>query len=254
MAQTQKENSPYNGHPKANSSFTSSFASHQTSKSSLSLLASSPPRISHMPSLLTPLPEAPTESSDVEYVDLAPLIGDPRPDFFKLLHPQDHSKLKTAWDKMLHKRFLPTGLLSILPFYLSTEFQEVQVKATLTVPLPPNNLPPLEEGKDTSSFLRARIDSISNRSIASVLSDMESMPSPINVSVQEYTSRQRSASVTTQSVSYASMHLARMVSIVRGCKEAMFEEYRALESPYGSDVDIVTARAEFSAAWSNWER
>ena len=35
-------------------------------------------------------------------------------------HPQDHTRLKTAWDEMLN--FLSPNILSVIPFYLTSTY------------------------------------------------------------------------------------------------------------------------------------
>lgn len=178
-------------------------------------------------------------------------------DFEELLDPRDHSKLKTAWDKMLDKRFLTSGVLAVLPFYLSAEFADVQIKTALNVPLPPNSVYVPTEDDTRSPFIpptRARSNTL--RSIASVLDEttVNEPPDPAELLAADCASnyRERSRSVTTSS--WASMHLAKTVSHLQGCKEAVWEEYSKLGCSFVSDPPINIIRAEFQTAWSDWER
>ena len=50
------------------------------------------------------------------------------------------------------------------------------------------------------------------------------------------------------------MHLGRMVSVVQSCREAIWNEYMALESATPTTTaEIFDLKDEFNAAWLNWE-
>ena len=53
--------------------------------------------------------------------------------------------------------------------------------------------------------------------------------------------------------SFASMHLARALSLVQGCKEAMWQEYKDLDTPEVDGEELPDLRKEFNAAWKHWE-
>ncbi|KAJ3524381.1 hypothetical protein NM688_g8574 [Phlebia brevispora] len=182
-------------------------------------------------------------------------------DFELVLDPRDHSKLKRAWDDMLEKRFLSSKLLAILPFYLSAEFMDVQIRTAVNVPLPPNTIyvPDDETSASASPTLfptRQRSNTL--QSISSVLeqsvTSTQEPPDPAELLAADCASnyRERSRSVTTSS--WASMHLARTVNILQGCKEAIWDEYSKFGCPFVTQQSLNVTRAEFQAAWTDWER
>ncbi len=172
------------------------------------------------------------------------------PDFTNLLNPQDHTRLKAAWLEMLHHRFLSPKLISVLPFYLSSsELKDVKTLPTLHVPLPPNS------------------DAINNSLSHWFDNDLEDRDPNFVLDFHSQSARQSSESrkAETASISsrhsrstfssaWASMHLARTVDLIEGCKYAIFEEFKRMESPHihEGDVDGSIARAEFESAWANW--
>lgn len=203
----------------------------------------------------TPLPKYSQERSSTdtlpsETVDLAN-------------HPQNHMKLKAAWDSMLASRFISNKVLSILPFYLSTLFSGLEIYNLYTVPLPGNT--PLEHGvgdDDDSlySFPRPRhrppqknptvnIDSnnLINHPIITELPRLQAMDS------QEL----------------AGMHLHRVVHFIKSCKETIRQEYYKLypedksvrpsarvQKQFGNDImGMVYPGAQpesFDIEWCDW--
>lgn len=171
-------------------------------------------------------------------------------------HPQDHSRLKTAWERMLAVRFLNSSLINVLPFYLSTCFVDVQSHAPLQVPLPPNSSTPFSAG------VRSSFDNQNSMPDSPfILAPYSGRKSSDLVEIVAAKREQRLAQKN------ATMHLARAVCIVTGCKEAIWDEYKSL---YGPELPPVTrtarpteaasqayrssAREGFDRAWSNWER
>lgn len=170
------------------------------------------------------------------------------PDYESLLHPQDHNKLKQAWNNMLLNRFLASKVVSVLQLYLSTEFGNVQTHPPLQIPLPPNSdslsAPSTEHLPGFSLF--------NSENIPEVYIDLKSQSirnstDSRNGDAVSHISR-RSSPMTISN--WAPMHLARTVSFIEGCRDAIWEEYRAIDSLNG--VEAVNTRYEFEVAWSNW--
>ncbi|KAI0925790.1 hypothetical protein AcW1_008122 [Taiwanofungus camphoratus] len=173
-------------------------------------------------------------------------------DMDQLLDPQDHSKLKTAWEAMLHHRFLTPSLLSVLPFYLSSSFRDIQMMPTLHIVLPPNSY--LEDNNYGSSHFFHDGD---------VPSDLSALYLDLKVHGSRWSSDSRADRSSTRSrqssatiSSWASLHLARSVQTIRGCKEAIWAEYKELAGVEGcldANGVVMNQREEFEAAWTNWE-
>ncbi|KAF9223770.1 hypothetical protein BS17DRAFT_880364 [Gyrodon lividus] len=141
--------------------------------------------------------------------------------------PRDHSRLKRAWEEMLSDSFLAANLISILPFHLGAWFREIRSHPTLRVPLP--SYSSRRRGAQPTSGLPDLIDpdalfelrSLSGNS--SPESDDDSTPSMSRKSSQRGVS------------SWASMHLARSVRTIVGCKESIWQAYERL---YGQDPSL----------------
>lgn len=202
------------------------------------------------------IPKTPYSTPSLLHADTprASSISDPEqtPD------PRDHSKLKTAWDAMLSSRFLATNLLSVLPFYLSSTFVDVQTRAPFKVTLPPNSdskqtLPSRRSGDSyTESLYQSTICSDDSYSLA------QSPQSDKNLSFSY-------EQLCPYSSSWSGMHLARTVNTVTGCKEAMWHEYKNMyaldimrtksdkdKTPYFRPESAI--RDDFDAEWTSWEK
>ncbi|TFK49957.1 hypothetical protein OE88DRAFT_298672 [Heliocybe sulcata] len=163
---------------------------------------------------------------------------------------RDHSKLKAAWDAMLHARFLAPRLHSLLPFYLSSlDYTEVNTHEALHIPMPPN-----------STLVDGSRKPVPAPDIQIDLSDILELKSRLRgLSVNsgpalEPTKRQASTMIQ----SCAPIHLMRMVRLITACKESIWVEFQRL---YGDDPKVHplkerpsqnTCRDEFEVAWSNW--
>ncbi|KIY67262.1 hypothetical protein CYLTODRAFT_422673 [Cylindrobasidium torrendii FP15055 ss-10] len=178
--------------------------------------------------------------------------------------PQDHTKLRAAWDSMLSKRFLSSQLLSVLPFYLSSCFDEVQSHPTLEIPLPPNS--PSFNGPKTdnrsSIHSDGMIDVGSQFAMASGAGRRSGDADPVPVS--------QPTDVARDAVPFwANMHLAKVVETIVSCKEAIWAEYEHQNQPKAEEIRHVVrtvrqknnvrllpstynVREEFDNAWSNW--
>lgn len=207
----------------------------------------------------------PIEVSQWDTVRSSFLSSDPEPEPEELdiehdAHPQDHSKLKASWDSMLSSRFLSPNITTVLPFYLSSCFIDVQSHPLFQVPLPPNSSSSSTSSKTSQESLRSWFDPDQQFNIApysgrkSNEAEMSSMFSSDRISHK---------SIPTSEA----MHLARAVKTVTSCKEAIWAEYRKL---YNAELPPVTrtsrpkdvisqasqssAREGFEKAWSNWEK
>ncbi|RDB26274.1 Demethylmenaquinone methyltransferase [Hypsizygus marmoreus] len=177
--------------------------------------------------------------------------------------PRDHSKLKAAWDAMLASRFLATSLLSVLPFYLSSTFVDVQSFPPLKVRLPPNS------GRENSPPLPGLRRSGDSGIAESVYQD--SVYSKVTCK-SDGASSSSGDTICSASSCWPTMHLAKAVSTITGCKDAIWEEYQEI---YGGDAtplvilplairtnrpDGVIAersktsvREAFDAEWASWQ-
>lgn len=200
-------------------------------------------------------PVTPTSTSPNS--QLGPLISysEQKPEPDSVVDPRDHTRLKAAWEVMLSSRFLATKLLAVLPFYLSSVFIDIQINPPLRVHLPPNSNTLLEQ--------RQSVDSVSSDPVASDSSHGSCSISPgrrSSCSMQSISSPSFTSSCTT-------MHLARTVETIKGCKEAIWEEYEKLYSTDSMPAVTRTARPQsaavlsakpsaretFEAEWSVWE-
>lgn len=160
-------------------------------------------------------------------------------------HPQDHTKLSTAWDAMLAGRFLAPNILTILPFYLSSCFEDVRSHPPMQILLPPNSF--------------RNFGTLSNFSF-----DSETQP----LELTRYSSQASDESAVMLPTATDSLHLSKVVMTVRSCKEAIWTEYQKLfpaESPLVTSsarpkdalslsyMSKSSAREAFDKAWSNWE-
>ncbi|KAF8907313.1 hypothetical protein CPB84DRAFT_302751 [Gymnopilus junonius] len=185
-------------------------------------------------------------------------------------HPQDHTRLKAAWDALLDTRFLSPNLLSVLPFYLtSSGFEETKVQSPLVVTLPPNsgNVPTLKTYRSMGS-MRVKPE----HSLADTLFDFSPalLSSSANYKTDGFVFWSSVFSINQPSTQgRGSMHLAKTVSTIKGCKEAIWEEHKKLywndalyilsRTAPGEEEDYKTqpyrhvVRKAFEVDWRNWE-
>jgi hypothetical protein len=170
--------------------------------------------------------------------------------------PRDHSRLKAAWEAMLESRFLPLQLLTVLPFYLSSVFTNVQSHPSLQIPLPPNSHCRSSDGPkietiDPDIFF----DNFSAARSSTQFDDDSLFYSPLKTSQRTIPS-------------WAPMHLAKTVQTISECKRAIWVEYdklyhndpalpRVTRTSRQKDMPGMmrkTTRDEFEEAWSNWQQ
>ena len=184
--------------------------------------------------------------------------------YVDLEHPQDHTRLKAAWDSMLATRFLSPNLLSVLPFYLTSASFSVKPHPPILVPLPPNS------GVSTSSL--KSIQSMGSLRypdrLGSSMFDLHPTSSNRSVKTDGFSIRTSfSAIPRPQPPPWGTMHLAKVTSVIRGCKEAIWLEYKKLylkdalnilartapdEEDYLLGPDCAIHRA-FEVDWNNWD-
>jgi hypothetical protein len=156
-----------------------------------------------------------------------------------------------AWDAMLQKRFLVPCYTTVCLLYFQATYT-VKAHPLLQIPLPPSSW---EQGERSSS-----------------LSNLNTNTSCRRQSTQSATSDEDKLTMDCQGINrvslWASMHLARTVRTVIGCKENIWEAYQELFGQQPSDrhvrssgyknqqdTDLSAAvRDAFEAAWFNWER
>ncbi|KAJ7678912.1 hypothetical protein DFH06DRAFT_1078177 [Mycena polygramma] len=135
-------------------------------------------------------------------------------------HPEDHTRLKAAWDAMLSRRFLAASVITVLPFYLSSFFQNVQTHPTLQILIPPSSVAPDPGSRDSGDSFDA-----------DTLFDMNSSASRLgDTDMYSIKSKStRSSQPSQRAVPFwGRMHLAKTVNTVSACKEAIWSEYRQL--------------------------
>lgn len=231
----------------------------ELNKSSLSTLQESPTS-TFTPSVSNFSPGPKSAHSHKAHV-IPPPIPPPTNSF--QASPQDHSRLKAAWDAMLSRRFLAPQLITVLPFYLSSWFVDIKTHPILHIPLPRNSSP------DSRVFCP-----IGDASLPNAFSDDQFTLSRSTGSRQSDSDEKSLSSTSSKGSSktlpsWAPMHLARTVQTVRACKEAIWEEYSKL---YSSDLPptisqaqlkeghravtstTANARESFEKAWDNWEK
>lgn len=173
------------------------------------------------------------------------------------LHSMGHTKLKAAWDAMLSSRFLAPQLITVLPFYLSSTFVNVQTLSSLQISLPPSP----HERRQTS------LESQSSSEYDDTL--FESPPSAERQSedVDVFSLRSTQSSQRTVPSQCAFMHLAKTVKTITACKEAIWTEYEKLYSgrlpPVARTARLKdgrldrfrhSPREDFDSEWKKWER
>ncbi|KAK0235952.1 hypothetical protein EDD85DRAFT_622006 [Armillaria nabsnona] len=227
------------------------------SKSTLETLREHPTSGSHTP-YSSQTPDRTRRMSNT----LSTLVdtSEPSPDHYHDLagHPQDHSKLKAAWEAMLSRRFLAPQLLSVLPFYLSSCFTDVQTHPTLSIDLPPNSR---SSAHGTSGPRNGHPLSWIDLDSQFVLKSTKNARRSNETDDISF----RSSIASHDSVpSWAVMHLAKTVQTIMACKEAIWDEYKHLQlAPELPPVvrtpkafrttQQASVREDFDSAWANWQ-
>lgn len=138
-------------------------------------------------------------------------------------HPQDHSRLKAAWNSMLSQGKFPSHFGIAIPSYLSsTPFQIIQICPPTTVTLPPNS------GAVSNQSLRL------TRSTGNLpASSSYKIPKSNMLTVPQF---DRHTSPSTSSVAAsqlprsneAALQLARTVRLITASKALLLQHYEVL--------------------------
>ncbi|KAG6813943.1 hypothetical protein H0H92_005197 [Tricholoma furcatifolium] len=188
---------------------------------------------------------------------------------------RDHSRLKVAWNAMLASRFIAENALTVLPFYLSSTFVDVQSLPPVKVLLPPNSPFNSSERRavlkrsSTESFFTATTFTSSRK--APPLSRTSSAWSAKSAAPSSLSRTSSGDSLDPYTTEFAQMHLANTVHTVLGCKEAIWQEYKKLYdfnvtkvvSPSAASPSGYTAhstprnlksaiRESFDDEWESW--
>ncbi|TFK33245.1 hypothetical protein BDQ12DRAFT_738933 [Crucibulum laeve] len=243
----------------ASSRSTATLCSDPWSQASDEQTYGSPTRSSSMYQPDSPrMPLSPSMSINTFSSAFTSRLSPPRPSTPGPSHPQDHTRLKTAWEAMLSKRFLSDKPTSVLPFYISSSFVDVQTHPPCKIYLPPNSnaMPAV---KQPESFNKS---SSPGRRGISEYSPFGLRPSPSARSLNSdgFSVRMGSTKCQANTSAWASMHLAKAVSTVASCKEAIWQEYSNLY-PDDSAADMyrrprseeLTPRQTFELDWENWQ-
>lgn len=152
---------------------------------------------------------------------------------------------------MLNVRFINPQILTVLPFYLQAVFQEVQTIPGLQLFLPPpSEVVDIPESSDSDSNIS--VDSSSSTLVGSA-SSTSLLTQPRRLSEGSQVSKFSHATVEPESLIRARMHLSRTVEVVRGCKEAMWDEYEKLHKMDRNVPNSRLDRDDFESYFHNWE-
>jgi len=151
--------------------------------------------------------------------------------------PEDHSRLRRAWEEMLDNSFLISQLLSVLPFYLSSTFSSIQSHPVLQIPLP-HSSSNRQQLTTQQSMSTIQLDPATLFELRA----LSAQPSAEDCNATAgYSQRNMS--------SWACMHLARTVRTIVGCKESIWSAYERL---YGGDhlpPVVRTAQQKLLSSW-----
>jgi hypothetical protein len=173
--------------------------------------------------------------------------------------PEDHSRLRRAWEEMLDDYFLTLRLLSVLPFYLSLSFPSIELHPPLQIPLP-------HSSSSRQQLTTQHLMSTVQLHPATLFELRASSAQPSS----EVDYRETSGCSQRSMSSWACMHLARTVRTIMGCKESIWSAYQRvyvsdplppvvrtaqqkhLPSRYGGATNPL--RDCFERDWINWEK
>lgn len=178
------------------------------------------------------------------------------------LDPLNHSKLKEAWQSMLHSRFLAPRLTSVLPFYINSEFHDMITHPPLFIALP-------SASDRRTSFSKIAWDagreSESDPDLRTDLQDPSFRSSRYTSDSDEPCGITQVSAMNPRAV----MHLARTVNIIEGCKDAIWEEYEKIaqekrkkepsfqhfdDSQDVNQLGLNPIKQDFEEAWANWQK
>ncbi|KAF9485172.1 S-adenosyl-L-methionine-dependent methyltransferase [Pholiota conissans] len=247
--------------PKSPSSPMASLASLHEYLKGGSKLASQPSLYVPEPSTVRYPPSIPSNSSSATQATLD-----------NSDHPQDHTRLKLSWEAMLSTRFLSPKVVAVLPFYLTSAFVDTRIHPPLQIPLPPNSgrLPnPSLRSYQSMSSIPERSRVTRDRSVSDTFFDLDfDFASTARSNKADGCSFRSSFQMRSQAANWDTMHLAKSLSMITGCKEAIWEEYNKLyyneamailmrtapiEEEYEMQPYKHVVRKAFEVDWRNWE-
>ncbi|KIY43978.1 hypothetical protein FISHEDRAFT_52130 [Fistulina hepatica ATCC 64428] len=169
-------------------------------------------------------------------------------------HPQDHSRLCNAWDSMLASRFLCPQLVTVLPFYLSSFFEDVHCNEPFVIRMPPNSNAPR---RDESAVHEVPAQLLMHTLLQSSGHNASTPPrQPFSVAFERLSV-----------LNWRSMHLAKTVRTIMACKEAIWVEYEKLykkdfppvaRMSHPRNISSITiqsmTRDAFDSDWNNWTK
>ena len=185
----------------------------------------------------------------------------------ELLNPLDHTRLQKAWEQMLSARFISPSPASVIPFYISTTFENILTHPPIEIELPPNS----SIGGAREHALRGkRASDESSRGSGDGYSEAVGKDIPFPTSGTA--SGDQDAASPPAVTSWAPLHLAQRVRSVMECRDAIWEAYASiyqseqLELPpaivrspvtgfdFRKKSVLSTTYEAFENDWKNWEK
>ncbi|KAH8822961.1 hypothetical protein DL96DRAFT_1469812 [Flagelloscypha sp. PMI_526] len=184
----------------------------------------------------------------------------------ELLNPLDHTRLQKAWEQMLSARFISPSPASVIPFYISTTFENILTHPPIEIEIPPNS----SIGSAREHALRGkRASDESSRGSGDVYSEVVGKDTPFHAS--ETAPGDPNVVPPPAVTSWAPLHLAQRVRSVMECRDAIWEAYASiyqseqLELPpaivrspvtgfdFRKKSVLSTTYEAFENDWKNWE-
>ncbi|CCM00104.1 uncharacterized protein FIBRA_02131 [Fibroporia radiculosa] len=160
---------------------------------------------------------------------------------------RDHHDLYRAWEGMLHRRFIAPNIIAVLPFYLSTYFDDVQMLPAMHILLPPNS------AQSTEGYVDSHFHFGDSPGMTKMFLDLQTHGSRWSTErAENSSSRSKQATKSATVSSWASIHLAKTIQKVRACKEAIWLEYKYQQGD-GKRVSEENLREDFLRLWDKWE-
>jgi hypothetical protein len=174
-------------------------------------------------------------------------------------HPQDHSRLKQAWESMIESRFLTLRATTVLAFYINSTFAHVDTLPILDIPIPNNSI--LNPGSKSQHGSK----SSDSESVETVIMEPEQrlrMRRWETGRVQVPFSAEYDLPIPAQG------HLNKAFHTASACKEVLREEYIRLFRDDQPPVKLMTKNSgqkshardgrdealqeTFETAWESW--
>lgn len=184
---------------------------------------------------------------------------------------RDHSKLKQAFYEMLSARFINPQVLTVLPFYLQTAFQEVEAIPHIRIFLPPPSGIESLKCEAASAEERAAANASNNGSEHGnmgmgggldlglglgfgLTSGSISSSSGRIIEMSNHIAKHVESNLgTLQDQTRSRFALRRILETVRGCKEEMWKEYEKINRSERKTANPRADREDFEIHFYNWE-